>query len=79
MKRDAILNEIRDLHARINTAEIHRRDRLMGPEGRVPANFGDYGDQVYLAPPTFATVFGIFRSALREAKFKGEADRTAGK
>jgi len=51
----------------------------MGPVGRVPANFGDYGDQVYLAPPTFATVFGIFRSALREAKFKNEADRTAGK
>jgi len=47
----------------------------MGPMGRVPSNFGDYGDQVYLVPSNFCNNFGYFCWALWEAKFKGEAER----
>ena len=33
----------------------------MGPVGRVPCNFGDHGDLVYIwSPPTFATGWHFF-------------------
>jgi len=33
----------------------YQRNRTMGPVGRVPSNFGDHGDQVYLVPSNFCS------------------------
>jgi len=61
----------------------HRRNRPMGPVGRVPSNFGDHGDQVYLVPQLAV----IFRRALWEvcsvstdllAEFKGKRKKRRG-
>jgi len=55
----------------------------MGPVGRVPSNFGDHGDQVYLVPQLAV----IFRRALWEvcsvstdllAEFKGKRKKRRG-
>ena len=51
----------------------------MGPVGRVPSKFGDYGDHAYLVPSNFCNYFVIFRWALWKAKFKGETERKVGK
>jgi len=39
---------------------MHRRNHSMGPVGRVPSNFGDRGDQVYLVPVQLLSVFVSF-------------------
>ena len=33
----------------------HRRNRPMGPVGRVPSNYGDRWDRVYLVPSNFCS------------------------
>ena len=42
------------------TPDRHRRNRPMGPVRRVPANFGDHGDQVYLVPSNFCNWLSFF-------------------
>jgi len=44
----------------------HRRNRPMEPVGRVPSNFGDHGDQVYLVPSNFCPWLPFCRCALWE-------------
>jgi len=48
----------------------YRRNHLMGSVRRVPSNFGDHGDQMYLLRPTFTTGCH-FRWALWEAPEEG--------
>jgi len=45
----------------------NRRNQPMGPVGRVPSNFGDHGDQVYLVPSNFCIWLSFWCWAIWEA------------
>ena len=60
VQRSGVRPSVCPIDRQLQTLELRRRNHPMWPVGRVPSNFGDHKDQVYLVPSNFCNWLSFF-------------------